>query len=165
VTEANPASRMHVDPFDIEHSTEAGTHGRNSVSLRYNSRLGYSFHLSCKDASRATAHAERAIVDRRVDLRRTVIWNGRLHRDGAVLECEVFDISAEGAKARLAMQLAVNATVVLEIDRLGMFAGEIRWRTADQVGIRFLESSGTIDERLRGKGEAPVRDPSQEAGA
>ena len=93
------------------------------------------------------------MVNRRVDSRRTVIWSGRLHRDGGVVECEIFDVSPEGAKARLAAHMAVNATVILEIDRLGMFAGEIRWRTANQIGIRFLESAGTIEERLRGKGE------------
>jgi len=98
------------------------------------------------------------MANRRVDSRRTVIWNGRLHRDGVVLACEIFDVSAEGAKARLAVHMAVNATVVLEIDRLGMFAGEIRWRTANQIGIRFLESAGTIEERLRGNEEAPVPD-------
>jgi hypothetical protein len=54
--------------------------------------------------------------------------------------------------------MAVNATVVLEIDRLGMFAGEIRWRTANEIGIRFLESAGKMEERLRGKDEAPVPD-------
>jgi hypothetical protein len=98
------------------------------------------------------------MVNRRLDSRRTVVWNGRLHRDGVVLEYEIFNVSAEGAKARLAVHMAVNATVVLEIDRLGMFAGEIRWRTANEIGIRFLESAGKMEERLRGKDEAPVPD-------
>jgi hypothetical protein len=105
------------------------------------------------------------MLNRRLDSRTKVIWSGRLHRDGVVLECEIFDVSAEGAKARVAVHMAVKATVVLEIDRLGMFAGEIRWRTANQIGIRFLESAGTIQERLRGTGEAPLPDCSQEAGA
>ena len=49
------------------------------------------------------------MVDRRLDSRKKVIWNGRLHRDGGVLECEIVDISAEGARARLAVRMAVNA--------------------------------------------------------
>ena len=105
------------------------------------------------------------MLNRRLDSRTKVIWSGRLHRDGVVLECEIFDVSAEGAKARVAVHMAVKATVVLEIDRLGMFAGEIRWRTANQIGIRFLESAGTTQERLRGTGEAPLPDCSREAGA
>lgn len=94
--------------------------------------------------------------DRRLDPRKKVIWNGRLHRDGSVLDCEIFDVSAEGAKARLTLRIAVNATVVLEIDRLGMFPAEIRWHTAHEIGIRFLESAGTIEERLHSTGAAIV---------
>ena len=96
------------------------------------------------------------MLDRRLDQRTKVIWNGRLYRDGEVLACEIFDVSAEGAKARLTVCMAVNATVALEIDRLGMFPGEICWHTANEVGIRFLESAYTIQERLRGSGIAPI---------
>lgn len=96
------------------------------------------------------------MADRRLDSRKKVIWNGRLHRDGKVLDCEIFDVSAEGAKARLAVRMAVNATVVLEIDRLGMFPAEIRWRTTHEIGLRFLESAGTIEERLHSTGAATV---------
>ena len=90
------------------------------------------------------------MLDRRVDKRRRVLWIGKLHRDGCILECEIFDISAEGAKIRGVKHLAINSTVVLEIDRLGMFPGEIRWQAADHTGIGFLESASTIDVRLRG---------------
>jgi hypothetical protein len=100
-------------------------------------------------------HAEQEMEDQRLDPRKKVIWRGRLYRDGSVLECEIFDVSAEGAKARLAGDLPVNATIVLEIDRLGMFPGEIRWHTANEVGVQFLESAGAIRERLFGAGAAP----------
>jgi hypothetical protein len=89
------------------------------------------------------------MLDRRIDKRR-VLWNGKLHRDGYILECEIFDISAEGAKVRSIEHLAINSTVILEIDRLGMFPGEIRWQPADHTGIRFLESACTIEVRLGG---------------
>jgi hypothetical protein len=32
------------------------------------------------------------MLDRRIDKRRRVLWNGKLHRDGYILECEIFDI-------------------------------------------------------------------------
>jgi hypothetical protein len=98
------------------------------------------------------------IVDRRLDSRKRVIWNGRLYRDGDVLECEIVDVSAEGARARLAVRMVVNATVVLEIDRLGMFPGEISWHAANEIGVRFLESAGMINERLRGTEVRPIPD-------
>ena len=102
------------------------------------------------------------MLDRRLGTRKRVIWTAKLHRDGGILECEVFDISAEGAKARIEASPAINSTVVLEIDRLGMFPGEICWHRANQIGIRFLESACTIEARLRGAalplldGQAPL---------
>ncbi|MGH6945353.1 MAG: PilZ domain-containing protein [Geminicoccaceae bacterium] len=92
---------------------------------------------------------EIAPPDRRLDTRKSVIWNARLRRDGSIFACEVFDVSSEGAKARIVHAPPIDATVVLEIDRLGMFCGEIRWRTANQIGIRFLESASSIEARLR----------------
>ena len=95
---------------------------------------------------------EIATPDRRLDARKSVIWKARLRRDGSIFACEVFDVSSEGAKARIEHAPPIDATVVLEIERLGMFCGEVRWRTGNQVGIRFLESASSIEARLRDAG-------------
>ena len=52
-------------------------------------------------------------------------------------------------RSALQERLAVNSQVVLTIDRLGSFPGEIRWQNENYVGICFLEEASTIEERLR----------------
>ena len=90
--------------------------------------------------------------------RRRVLWNVKLHQDGRIWECPVVDISAGGAKIRIAEPLAISSRVVLAIERLGNFQGEVRWQNDTFAGITFLESPNVVEERLRGvalgKGDA-----------
>jgi hypothetical protein len=57
-----------------------------------------------------------------------VLWSARLHRDGRVLECAALHISAGGARIRIRQRFEIDSTVVLVIDRVGAFPGEIRWQ-------------------------------------
>ena len=81
--------------------------------------------------------------------RKRVLWDATLHENDRILRCTACDISAGGAKVRITERLAVNSQVVLTIDRLGSFPGEIRWQNENYVGICFLEEASTIEERLR----------------
>ena len=78
-----------------------------------------------------------------------MLWNVKLYQDDRFWECQVVDISAGGAKVRLAEPLAISSTVVLEIDRLGNLKGEVRWQNHAFVGIGFLESPDVVEQRLR----------------
>jgi hypothetical protein len=71
-----------------------------------------------------------------------------LHRDGRVLECTALHISAGGARIRIHQRFEIDSTVVLVIDRLGVFPGEIRWQRGNHAGIRFLEDAQIVEERL-----------------
>jgi Bacterial extracellular solute-binding proteins, family 5 Middle/PilZ domain len=84
-------------------------------------------------------------MEQRVRRRKPVLWSARLHRDGRVLECQTLHISAGGARIRISERFAINSTVVLVIDRVGVFSGEIRRQEDDYAGV----SSWTMCRRWR----------------
>ena len=45
--------------------------------------------------------------------------------------------------------LTINSWVVLLIDRLGSFPGEVRWQDESFAGIQFLQDPAAVEERLR----------------
>jgi PilZ domain len=63
-------------------------------------------------------------------------WNVSLH------------ISAGGARIRISERFEINSTVVLVVDRLGAFPGEVRWQEGDYAGVSFLEDAQTVERRL-----------------
>jgi hypothetical protein len=95
-------------------------------------------------------------MDQRVYRRKPVLWSARLHRDGRVLECAALHISAGGARIRIRQRFEIDSTVVLVIDRVGAFPGEIRWQRGNYAGIRFLEDAQIVEKRLR----AALPDPA-----
>jgi PilZ domain len=95
-------------------------------------------------------------MEQRAHRRKPVLWSARLHRDGRVLECAALHISAGGARIRIRERFRIDSTVVLVIDRLGAFPGEIRWQRGNCAGIRFLEDAQVVEKRL----SAALRDPA-----
>ena len=87
-------------------------------------------------------------LDPRTAGRKRVLWSATLHANDRSLACAACDISKGGARIRVAERLAVNSKVVLTIDRLGSFLGEIRWQRENYAAIRFLEEGSTIEELL-----------------
>jgi PilZ domain len=88
-------------------------------------------------------------MEQRVRRRKPVLWSARLHRDGRVLECQTLHISAGGARIRISERFAINSTVVLVIDRVGVFPGEIRRQEDDYAGVSFMDDAQTVEKRLR----------------
>src|SRR5262245_16167729 len=62
-------------------------------------------------------------MEQRAARRKPVLWSGRLHRDGRVMECQTIHISAGGARIRISERFAINSTVLLVVDRVGAFPG------------------------------------------
>ena len=50
---------------------------------------------------------------------------------------------------QISERFEINSTVVLVIDRVGAFPGEIRWQEGEYAGIRFMEDAQTVEKRLR----------------
>jgi hypothetical protein len=82
--------------------------------------------------------------------RKRVLWHATLQQDGRTWACKVVDVSPGGAKIRIDERLTIDSEVILTIDRLGNFPGEVRWQDADFAGIRFLEDADVVRARLRG---------------
>ena len=66
-------------------------------------------------------------------------WDATLHQDGRIRECKAVDLSNGGTKIRIDVRLPINSCVVLVIDRLGQFPGEVRWQDKNFAGISFLQ--------------------------
>jgi PilZ domain len=86
----------------------------------------------------------------RAHKRKRVSWDATLQQGGLAWACKVVDVSPGGAKIRIDERLTINSQVMLTIDRLGNFPGEVRWEDEDFAGIRFLEDPGVVQARLRG---------------
>ena len=71
-----------------------------------------------------------------------------MHENNRSLACAACDISTGGAKIRIGERLTLNSKVLLTIDRVGSFLGEIRWQRENYAAIRFLEEASTIEELL-----------------
>ena len=63
----------------------------------------------------------------------------KLNQGEASHACHIVNISAGGAKLRLAADapLEDGVEVVLDLDRLGSFPATAVWRTEQQLGIQF----------------------------
>jgi hypothetical protein len=46
-------------------------------------------------------------------------------------------------------RLTIDSTVVLTIEGIGSFPGEVRWQNEDFAGIRFVEDAAVVEERLQ----------------
>jgi hypothetical protein len=80
--------------------------------------------------------------------RKPVLWNAKLHQDGRIWKCKAVDISPGGAKVRIDERLTINSWVLLTVDHVGSFPGEVRWQNDNVAGIRFLEDAAVVEERL-----------------
>ena len=85
---------------------------------------------------------------RRAQKRMKVMWSGTVRRGERFAECQVLDISAGGAKIRIAGPCPVRSEVALITDRLGALPGKISWRRGDLAGIEFSEDRQIVQERL-----------------
>jgi PilZ domain len=82
--------------------------------------------------------------------RKWVSWDATLQQDGRTWECKVIEISPGGTRIKIGESLTITSQVMLTIERLGNFPGEVRWQDEDCAGISFLEDTGVVRARLRG---------------
>lgn len=59
--------------------------------------------------------------------------------DGGTIPVVVIDISREGCRLEADGSLAVGEKVVLNVDRYGSYAAQIRWVRGRQAGAVFLD--------------------------
>lgn len=71
---------------------------------------------------------------------------------GRALECRLVNISAGGAKLRLAIgdSLPEGARVELVLDSFGRFPATVIWSVAEHLGLQFLVPSEEMAETVMG---------------
>ena len=85
----------------------------------------------------------------RAHQRKQVSWDTELHQEGRIWPCKAVDVSPGGAKIRIDERLAVGSWVVLVIEDLGSFPGEVRWQDESFAGIGFLQDAAAVEQRLQ----------------
>lgn len=105
------------------------------------------------------------IIEKRGDDRLPVIWEGKLTTaDNQSFPCEIRDVSLAGALISCDQEFGDDQQLILEIDKLGDFAGVVRWRGSKQLGLfllagpdlmlkKFAEAAGAAVSRMPQKPE------------
>ena len=107
--------------------------------------------------------------EKRHDQRLDVLWRGEVvTEDGDRYPCAVRDISEAGAHISCDAELAEGSQVMLVIDALGDFAGQITWQKTGEQGLwllagpdlalkKFAEAAGSeISKRPQAVGDPLV---------
>ncbi len=77
--------------------------------------------------------------------RSAVFWSGAVQAGRENVDCIVLNMSPGGAKIRLLKRYVSDGSpVVLHIDRLGGYAGEVIWSEGNTMGLRFLKNPREI---------------------
>jgi PilZ domain len=81
--------------------------------------------------------------------RAKVLWPATLVADAEHLDCIILDLSANGARIRVAGGVPMPISeVVLEIPRFGAFSATAAWNSETELGLRFAEDPIRVAELL-----------------
>lgn len=94
----------------------------------------------------------------RRDERKSVMWQATITTvDDKVFDCEVRDVSLAGTHITTLAPLEIDDEVMLTIDGLGDFAGEVRWKCNENIGLILMVGPDLLlkkfDERNPTKAE------------
>lgn len=99
------------------------------------------------DASLMPLLSERDPHDlRRRHRRVSLLWSAQVTSAEGESPCTILNLSASGARIRLAGSVSCPDSIELESPRLGACAGRVVWRRGQMLGIAFHElSKGPMD--------------------
>ena len=104
--------------------------------------------------------------ERRSDDRLPVLWKGTLEAaNGETFPCELRDVSLAGALISCAKEFDDSEQLVLTIDGIGDFAGTVRWRGSDTLGLLLLAGPDLMLKKFAEKAGAEVSTEPQPADA
>lgn len=86
--------------------------------------------------------------DRRRHARRAILESGLIYTAGACLDCQIVDVSLTGARVRPVGDIArIDGRCRFKLAGLGVFDAAVRWRSADAVGLEFLDRPQDVAAR------------------
>ena len=84
-------------------------------------------------------------VEARSEPRRPVRIAGHVEMErGEVQDCLILDLSPSGALIQLDRAAAVGETIKLRLTENGEFAGTVRWRGEQSMGVKFDHFGGLL---------------------
>lgn len=87
--------------------------------------------------------------ERRRHGRVSVLESAVLYADDGCVDCQVTDVSANGARLRPVGRIDVeNGPVRVVLARLGVFPASVQWRVGDAMGVQFAVSTDYAAARL-----------------
>jgi hypothetical protein len=101
------------------------------------------------------------IDDKRGDDRLPVLWTGKLTTDDdREYECHVRDISLAGTLISTNAKVELGERLLLEIEKLGEFAVEVKWSGSKQLGLLILAGPDLMLKKFaEGAGSEPSERP------
>ena len=87
---------------------------------------------------------------RRRTRRASVLWSARIARDEeeAQTACAILNLSAGGARLRLATDETLPSNFALDSGHFGRIDGQVVWRRGNVVGLAFLEAAEAVARRF-----------------
>lgn len=85
-----------------------------------------------------------SVVERRTKAREHRLWGARIvfNNNSSSIDCTIRDLSAQGARLCVASSVGVPDWFDLRIDRnRKTYPSRVAWRSHDQIGVVFLDSS------------------------
>lgn len=83
---------------------------------------------------------------RRLHDRQTVVYEARISFGGNFFDCQILNISAGGARARVVKKFEESGPVVLSLDPFGDFPCDISWNDGKNLGVRFKGDPAAMAE-------------------
>lgn len=80
--------------------------------------------------------------------RASVLWQATLNCGNEPLDCQVYNISAGGAKLRLAEPLTRFTHVQLDGRRFGKIPARVVWHQDDWIGLSFLDAPDKVTQAM-----------------
>lgn len=71
------------------------------------------------------------------EIRHPLIWSGKIHYDYETIPVRLRNISAGGALIECGSDLAIDAELLLELDKAGTFFATVKWIHGDTAGLLF----------------------------
>ncbi len=117
------------------------------VAWRNGANVGIKFYEEQQDVTRIVEAITTDVADygdRRHAPRTSVLWSGKLHSAGQMVDCTVLNVSAGGAQIRCEKAYEFGLNVILYLDDFGELAGTLIWQKGATLGIAFQNDPGHI---------------------
>lgn len=103
-----------------------------------------------------------ASSEKRQDSRLPVLWTGTVTTDDdRSFPCDVRDVSHAGTLISCDEDFKMGERLLLEIEGLGEFAVEIKWKGSDQLGLMILAGPDLVLKKFtEGAGSDISKEPS-----